>query len=441
MNNKTVLVSAGLLAPKKTDHMAARRHRYLNYGLLTLGTILARKGYPVQMLHGGFCAPDVVAERLLRDCSQDSPLLLLSLPSFISIPWARLFLETVKRECPTGPAGIEPSASKFIQLDYALDQDFPDFQPSIEVSRGCGMGCRFCEERLAPLGQIRAADDVVSAVAAAFDIYNTTSINFYFEASFFLATERWAAQLAEGSKKSGLRFAWRCETRVDALTTPALRRLAEAGLRVVDLGLESASPRQLLRMKKSGNSQLYLRRASELLRQCRDNGIWTKVNVLLYPGETPETLAETTDWLDKHRECIKGVSVAPIVVYGHGDEARRDLEELALLGASAVDSTSLESSGVTHLHLSPSIDYESSWALSRYLSRMFMTHRDYYDLKKFSYFSRRYTYPQFLRDMGHASQELLPFRSGPPSGDSDTDSPTATAPQRHQLASGPTTRR
>jgi len=331
------------------------------------------------------------------------------------------------RGTDAGPAGAEPSICQFIQLDYALDQDFPDFQPSIEVSRGCGMGCRFCEERLAPLGKIRAADDVVSSVAAAFDIYGTTSINFYFEASFFLATERWAAQLAEASRKSGLKFAWRCETRVDALTTPALRRLAEAGLRVVDLGLESASPRQLLRMKKSGNPQLYLRRASELLRQCRDNGIWAKVNVLLYPGETPETLAETTDWLDKHRECIKGVSVAPIVVYGHGEEARLNLEELALHGASAVDPASLESNGVTHLHLSSSIDYESSWTLSRLLSQMFMTHRDYYDLKKFSYFSRRYTYPQFLRDVERTPQDLLPFRFSP-------ELPSETKPQLRQLA-------
>ncbi len=34
--NRVLLVSAGLLHPKKTAHPAARLHRYLNYGLLTL---------------------------------------------------------------------------------------------------------------------------------------------------------------------------------------------------------------------------------------------------------------------------------------------------------------------------------------------------------------------------------------------------------------------
>jgi hypothetical protein len=43
---RVLLVSAGLLHPKKTDHPAARLHRYLNYGLLTLASILKQNGFP-----------------------------------------------------------------------------------------------------------------------------------------------------------------------------------------------------------------------------------------------------------------------------------------------------------------------------------------------------------------------------------------------------------
>jgi hypothetical protein len=50
-------------------------------------------------------------------------------------------------------------------------------------------------------------------------------------------------------------------------------------------------------MKKSSRADRYLSKASTLLRACRDHGILVKVNVLLYAGETIQTLEQTSDWL------------------------------------------------------------------------------------------------------------------------------------------------
>jgi hypothetical protein len=100
MSQVVVLVSAGLLQPKKVDHAFARKHRYLNYGLLTLGTILHENGQQVRMFHGGFASPGEFAEALVANNTIDGGRpLLLSLPSHLSITWAQRFLSQVKRLC------------------------------------------------------------------------------------------------------------------------------------------------------------------------------------------------------------------------------------------------------------------------------------------------------------------------------------------------------
>ena len=57
MSDHVLCVSAGMLAPKKLDTPLARLHRYLNYGLLGLGTLLQHQGYSVRLIHGNFEEP------------------------------------------------------------------------------------------------------------------------------------------------------------------------------------------------------------------------------------------------------------------------------------------------------------------------------------------------------------------------------------------------
>jgi len=62
-------------------------------------------------------------------------------------------------------------------------------------------------------------------------------------------------------------------------------------------------------MKKTKNPEQYLVRASKLIKECYEHDIAIKVNILLYAGETEKTILETTEWLEKHKKYIKGVSV------------------------------------------------------------------------------------------------------------------------------------
>ncbi|HCO23310.1 MAG: radical SAM protein [Gimesia sp.] len=372
---KIAFVSAGLLKPKKTDHGIAREHRYLNYGLLGLATIASSEGYDCRVVHGFFDKPDTVARRVLFEaCEIQRPVVLLSIPSSLAIQWSREFCDEVMQlnskariivggrwvvgddpnwlkvrlplvedivagtaenkivsilgeVCPI-PTVKNPQVLQNLQrftsyprLNYSLLEKPTDFQPSIEVSRGCGMGCSFCVERNDKLNPLRSPKQIVDEYLAYLKQTGQLEAKPYFECSFFRPSTEWIRDLGDELCERGVSFEWRTESRVDSFSIEQCSGLQRAGMKVLDLGLESASPKQLVRMQKTRNPDAYLRRASKLLKGLFDIGVWAKVNVLLYLDESLETLNETTDWLDEHRSFIKGVSVNPIVAYRGLDDS------------------------------------------------------------------------------------------------------------------------
>lgn len=464
MKHSLVCISAGMLKPKKADTPLARLHQYLNYGLLGLATILSDIGYPVSVFHGGFLNPHDLTGRLLAENRFDTPLpLLLSLPSSFAIPWAREFSAAVKTYMPkvriiVGGRWVTANDGAWIRgqipaadlvvyglaetrieqlinpelwptipltdayvigrsfaqdiipphLDFTLIDKFAEFQPCVEVSRGCGMGCNFCAEAAVPLSALRPPTAVAEELSRTAAVY-AGEIRPYFQASFFRPTSRWIEELQSDFHHRGIAISWRAESRVDGLAPNQIASLASAGLKVLDLGLESASPLQLRRMEKTSNPDAYLRRAAALLIACAENGIWTKVNILLFPGETQETLRETTEWLDAHRRMIKGLSVGPMIVFRYGDESREYLQKIRKFGASAVCESDLDTLGYAHLNLSAELSHAAAAEYGRQLSREFMTADDYFDLKSFSYFPRSLSRREFDDIVSSSDEYSLPF--------------------------------
>jgi radical SAM superfamily enzyme YgiQ (UPF0313 family) len=464
MPDHVLCVSAGMLAPKKLDTPLARLHRYLNYGLLGLGTLLQHQGYSVRLVHGNFEEPLEFASQLAArgDFETRFPLL-LSLPSSFALGWARVFIQRVKLLCPTmkvivggrwvvaedgawirsqlpgtdlvvygmAESRIErlladenwsrtPMTDRYILgvrppedgalpgLDFRIIDGYEAFQPCVEISRGCGMGCNFCAEANIALGDCRDEREVVRELTTLRAAYEGV-IHPYFQASFFRPPTTWIQGLSTELDRQGLSLEWRAESRVDGLSPTQIGELARAGLTVLDLGLESASPLQLSRMHKTTNSHSYLRRASDLLKACSDHGVWTKVNILLSPGETRETVDETMSWLNHHRTAIKGVSVGQTIVFRYGPSTHEYVREIAAHGAKPVSEDALDRDGYTHLHLSSEMSHETALETSRNISRDFMGMDDYFDLKSFSYFPRGFSKQEFLSILAGMQSESLAF--------------------------------
>lgn len=295
-------------------------------------------------------------------------------------------------------------------LNHTLVSGYLNYQPSIEASRGCGMGCLFCEERDIPVEKLGDPSTVARSMALVREQYGGGEIHPYFQSSMFLPTTRWASRLADEVRKSDMRVTWRTETRVDVMAPDTLAALAEAGLRVIDLGLETASPTQIMAMNKTPMPDRYLRKAADLLEACRKYGVMAKVNVLLYAGETEATFRETEAWLDSNASSIAGVSVGPVIAYGPPKTADILIADWARRGARPVEHDSAVRMGITKMHLSDEFDAETAEVASLELSRRYMDSDSYFALKNFSYYPRDYRRVDFDADVLASNPAALPFR-------------------------------
>ncbi len=464
-----IFVSAGLLKPKKHFNISiALKHNYLNYGLLGIATIAQRKtGLKSFVIHGGFKHPKSVVQQIGEFLDSRFPVF-LSLPSFQSVEWAAEFCKNLQLYHPSqrvvvggrwvcdgnakwikrhlhkvdliifgtaehrisnlvfpemwpkihGTSTVMPyyreeQFKDLILYDYKTLEDYISFHPSIEVSRGCGMGCSFCVEADMPLVKLRSPRQVIAAIQNINFVYRRDDLNIYFEASLFSPSLRWSSEFAEKYHNERMKNKWRAETRVDSMNYNVLKCLASAGLTILDIGLESASPVQIKRMNKSKNPNIYLEKASTLLQNCRELGIATKINYLMYPGETEESYLETWNWLTSHRSCITGMSCGPLIAYGPNEAAHHYLLSLANYGASTVDEDSLASYGYADLNISKKIDAKTAKEMCLALSRELMNDREYFFLKAFSYFDRSFDYKDFREIVRLNSTEDFSFSITP----------------------------
>ena len=301
---------------------------------------------------------------------------------------------------------FDGSKQLFELLDYTILHGYHKYQPCIEISRGCGFGCDFCVDR----NYMRLPNKSPQQMAIELDhldqLYGN-GYSVYFEAPHFVFDPHWVEDFCNKAQIRTYIAPWRCTTRVESVPLDGrLEQLHASGLKIIDVGLESASPLQLLRMKKTTNPKRYLDSAEKLLEKCHDHDIWVKFNLLLYAGETMETLNETIQWLSDRNELIKSVSVSGVTYYYN----MGSLSSLCSLGASIVDEKSIESKGYAVLNLSPELPYEKVRQLCLQIPRMISTQKDYFDVKSISYFDIGYTYKDFLRDVAMCNPDDLPFR-------------------------------
>lgn len=430
-------ISAGQLKTKKEANISNQRNMYLNYGLLSLATVVNNAGYKPRVFHGNFMSPINFFEKLIDNglLNTQHPIY-ISIPSYYALSWTKEFTSLIKHkinnkiiiggrwvinddedllkaELPyideiisglgenkilkTLTGKTDNNDYSYLPLNYSLLNDRKYYQPSIEVSRGCGKGCLFCQEKDELLTKLKPPKLIMEEYNELLLHDNYRAMTPYFEASLFTPTEEWLKELIDVRKKNQNFFSWRAECRVDALSNKIIPLMAEAGMRVIDLGLESASLEQLQKMHKTPKPENYLNRASRLLELCFKNKIKTKVNIMFYAGETDTTISETRKWLNAHREYIYGVSCGVVSAFGWDHNKQSFIDNLMQHGATICHEESFL--GVTNFHLSNTLNYYKALDEAKKLSREFMSMEHFFNLKAFSYYPRDFSFEQFKKEI------------------------------------------
>jgi radical SAM superfamily enzyme YgiQ (UPF0313 family) len=431
-----LMIAAGMKQKKKEFMNKDFESMYLNYGLLGLATILYEKGYnSVHMFQGDYkIIDDLIVE--IKDKNIDIKKLkyplFISIPSFLAVSWTLEFIKKIKalnpnvkiivggrwvvdkniewlfkklpdvdlfcQGCPDEVIdkllnlnnwmhykNESISSNYFKRLNYTLLNNFNQYQPVIEICRGCGMNCGFCLEKNYPPSKVKSPMEVILEAKEICKLYNNNNLNFYFEASMFNPTIKWSRDFAKVYTEFNMSFKWRFETRVDTLNVECIEILSKVGLKVIDLGLESASLIQLERMGKSKKPEDYLIKASQLIKKMFDFGVWAKLNILLYIGETFETINETMNWLDEHKQYFKGVSVNPFLLYLNGCQTFEFISKIIEVTGIAPNIQELYENGFVFVDLSPDISIEKAKEISIIISEKYMNRQDFIELKRICY--------------------------------------------------------
>ncbi|MBN2120524.1 MAG: radical SAM protein [Candidatus Omnitrophica bacterium] len=162
---------------------------------------------------------------------------------------------------------------------------------TILSSRGCSFGCRYCPYLISQgrTWRKRSPASVVDEIEYLIKNFGMRSLLFR-DPEFTLDGKR-TEEICSLIIERGLKFGWRCETRIDTLDKNLLLLMKRSGCKAVNLGVESFSSAALELMKRKAIPQ---EKITETVDFCRQIGIDTYCFFILgLPGETVEDVFKT----------------------------------------------------------------------------------------------------------------------------------------------------
>lgn len=162
----------------------------------------------------------------------------------------------------------------------------------IDAGRGCPYSCTFCctSQFWRRIYRLKSPERIVEDIKFFNEKFGIRSFNFTHDA--FVTNKKLVEQVCDHLLENNINIKWRCSARVDCLSEDLILKMKSAGLALVELGIETGSPR----MQKLINKNLNLDRAKRMVKFLVDNGIRVYVFFMYgFPEETESELNETLE--------------------------------------------------------------------------------------------------------------------------------------------------
>jgi anaerobic magnesium-protoporphyrin IX monomethyl ester cyclase len=174
------------------------------------------------------------------------------------------------------------------------------------TSRGCAYNCYYCNSiERAQKVRFHSAEYVVKEIE---DIVSLGIKDILFFDENFTFNIRRIEDICDLLIEKKIKVRWHCRSRADMkLDKRILKKMKDAGCRMIQFGIETATPR----LQKVINKNLDLERVKEVIKLCKEVGILTYGNFMLgLPTQTEEEMLETINFAIK-----LGLDYAPFGVF------------------------------------------------------------------------------------------------------------------------------
>jgi len=162
-------------------------------------------------------------------------------------------------------------------------------------SRGCSYTCSYCPYWVNYTFRERSAQNVLEEIGYLIKDFKVRGL--LFRDPLFALNNKRAAEIAYGIINRGYKIKWACETRLDLLNEKLLDLFYRAGLRVINVGVES-SDTQIIR--KATRLPIKLEHQERILKYCDKLGIRVTVFYMLgMPDDTEESIRRTMKYAQK----------------------------------------------------------------------------------------------------------------------------------------------
>jgi anaerobic magnesium-protoporphyrin IX monomethyl ester cyclase len=160
---------------------------------------------------------------------------------------------------------------------------------TVQASRGCDFLCTYCPYA-AYYGRVRqrTAAHVLDELKHLKTQYGIRGV--MFRDPLFTIHASWVEELMTGMLSADLHMTFGCETRMDLLNAPLIALMQQAGLRVINCGVESVD-HQVLR---SADRNMSFEKLESEVRNCESQGIKVAAfYVFGLPADTEQTIRAT----------------------------------------------------------------------------------------------------------------------------------------------------
>ena len=142
-----------------------------------------------------------------------------------------------------------------------------------------------------------SVNDTLNIIERVFQLHKPDVIAF--SDPLFGAGRRWIEEFLDGLRERSLPLMFWAQTRADLMTPDLLKSFKQCGF-MLDFGLDTASKSMIKRMEKATDPNRYLAKYTEVLEYADAIGLLHGVYLIFnFPGETPETVRETQDFIDR----------------------------------------------------------------------------------------------------------------------------------------------